>query len=471
MTLSRRLLAGWPVLLGLVVAALWPLTTYAVGPLVLPAALVCVGFALLVLWRPEYGIGTTIALAPWTNMVIGGHKLFHLLLPGLAIGVLCYGALTSARSEARAHVGGVPAAALFLSVVALLSTMQALRPAESITKLFVLLTAVGLFFATEQICTRRRQLLVVIAGAIVGLVLVSGQGLVQHYLGPPEQFGFVDASGAVVSRVQGSFGHPNSYAGFIAVLIPLTLAMLFSGTAPARLRWLAGSAFCLAVPALVFSYTRGAIVALFAGSLLWLAILRPRVALASIALVGVVALTASPALLQQRLASTSTGEDVALRSDIWNSALEIYGERPVLGVGLNNFSTAYANLPATAANVSQRRLLHQRQLLVPPHAQNLYLNVLAEQGSLGLIALLAFAVVTLRLLARGSRARDPIARAVCLALGAGIMTLAVHSMLDVTFPGEIGLPIFGLLAVAASFLARERRDQSLAGESLSTAGR
>jgi len=88
--------------------------------------------------------------------------------------------------------------------------------------------------------------------------------------------------------------------------------------------------------------------------------------------------------------------------------------------------------------------------------QNLYLNVLAEEGILGLLSLIALAIAALATIYRGCHVRDPAGRAICAASGVGIMTLALHSLLDVTLPGPIGLPAFALLAVAAIFIALDR---------------
>ena len=142
-----------------------------------------------------------------------------------------------------------------------------------------------------------------------------------------------------------------------------------------------------------------------------------------------------------------------LRADIWSSALDIYSDHPVLGVGVDNFSVAYADLPATSSRASQRRLLHQDQLLTPPHAQNQYLNIMAEEGLVGLASLVLLGVAAVAVISRGARVRDPVGRAICLGIGAGVMTLAVHSFLEAELLGEVALPLFALVAVAAGFVS------------------
>jgi O-antigen ligase len=219
----------------------------------------------------------------------------------------------------------------------------------------------------------------------------------------------------------------------------------------------------LAVPALVLSFTRGAIVALVLGAILWLAFLRPRWAVAAAAIATVIALITAPATLRERFDPEETAGELPLRSDIWGSALDIYAEHPLTGVGVNNFGAAYERLPSVSASASQRRLLHNEQLLIPPHAQNLYLNVLAELGPLGVLALLALLIASVQIAYRGARIRDPGGRAVCIGVGAGWSVLLLHSLVEVTLMNEVVIPVFALTAVAAGFLALDRSEDE-AGE-------
>ena len=65
----------------------------------------------------------------------------------------------------------------------------------------------------------------------------------------------------------------------------------------------------------------------------------------AIALAGAVI---APGALGERLRSP-TGDDIGLREDLWNAALDIYATSPVVGVGLANFGEAYTGLPAQPA--------------------------------------------------------------------------------------------------------------------------
>jgi O-antigen ligase len=461
----------WPYALGFAVAALWPLTAYAFSPVLLPAVLVLLGMVAVVVSRPEYGLAIPIALAPFTNwqanvQVARGivvEKPLHILLPALVFGVLVYGLLLSRPGGQKipwSYPGRVTVGVLVFFASGLVSSVQGLHPSASIQKTFLLLTAVALFLAVLLICRTREQLLVIVAGALVSLFLAGGHGVLQQYLGHFSEAGFV-VDGGVVQRVQGSFGHPNQYAGFLATLIPLAFVVMVMRGFPTAVRWLALAAVATSVPALVFSYARGAIVGVVLGTIVWLAFVRPRAAVFAAIVVALAGVVVAPPALKDRLTSPGASGDLVIREDIWSAAVEIYSEHPLFGVGLDNFSEAYAALPSNLSNAAQRRLLHQSEILVPPHAESLYLNVLAEQGIVGITALLVLAVTALGTVYRGRRLRDPAGRGVCLGVGAGIMALGIHSLLEVTLISEVSLPLFGLIGAAAVFVALgEAEDRS-----------
>jgi len=428
---------------GVLVALLWPWSAYAVSPVALPAMLGVTAAFVATVRRPEIGIALALAIAPVAALPVGGTRPFAFALAALAVGLLVYGPL--AMRDGAGRLPAVAVSALVFLGLAVASALQALEPAEALSDLTWLAVAVALMVATLQICRTRRQAVVVAIGAVAGLGVAAAHGLVQRATGQISDISFV-SGGEVVQRISGAFGHPNQYAGVLAVLIPLAAAMAAGRGLPTRVRAGAAAALALALPALAFAYTRGAIIGLLAGGLLWLAVLRPRAAVASVLVAVVVAGLFAPAALRERF-ETESGGDVTLRADIWSSALDIYADHPLLGAGVGNFGEAYGSLPSSDTS-SQRRLLHTDQVLVPPHAQNLYLNLLAEQGTLGLFGFGALALLALGTAARGSRSRDPVTRTIALGVGAGLLTLAVHNLLEVTIFGE-RLEVSVLVLVAA----------------------
>jgi O-antigen ligase len=407
--------------------------------------LAAVALVFVVLVRPAYGIAVAIALSPLTNfeLGVGGtfSKPFHLLLPALGFAVLAYGVLLGWRVRLRG-LASLQIAVLTFASVSLAASLAARSPTHSVTKLFLVLSATAVFFAVLQVCRERASLLVVTYGAVAGLLIASLQGIEERYRGVSGAIGFV-SGGQFVARVQGSFGHPNQYGGFLAFLIPVAATLALSSGLSRQVRIVAGIATVAAVPALLFSYARGAILAL--------------AILAVVAAAGV-AFLFTPSALRERFNPSAGQQDVPLRADIWSSAVDIYSGHPILGVGLGNFSFAYASLPSTLANSSQRRLLNQHGLIVPPNAQNLYLGVLAEEGIVGLAALTLLGILVARVVALGLRVRDPAGRAVALGLGASLLTLAIHGIFEVMLFTELALPLFALVAVVAGFVALDHAE-------------
>lgn len=457
---AQRVRVLWPAGLAVLLSACWPLSSYVWNPLVLPTALALIGGAVLVVVRPEYGIALVLALSPFTNAVIGGQKPLHMLLPALSAGVLALGLLSPSDDRAPNSVRAATIATTAFVVAVGLASLFALDPAQSVTRFFGLLTAVLLFYAVARICREPHHLLAVSLGAVAGLLLAAIHGIVQHATGTFYGTGGALIDGQVVGRIYGAFGHPNSYAGYLALLIPLGIGLAVTRGVPGHARLAGGAAAVVAVYPLLLTYTRGALIALIVGGIVWLVVVRPRAALPAALIVGLLLIFAAPPAVQDRLRDRNA-TDVGLRTDLWASALQIYAERPILGSGPNNFALAYGALPSVQATGAQRRLLHQGQLLLPPHANNLYLTMLAETGIVGAAALVFLLGAALAVARAATHVRDPIGRAVGIGFGTGTVTLALHAILEFTLFGETGQAFFAMFAVTAALVARDRAQTAL----------
>jgi O-antigen ligase len=442
-------------LIGLGAAALWPLTAYALSPLLFPAGVLLGAIVLTVLRRPEYGLALAVAITPLTGLEIhlqlGGtvslpREPFKLLLPLIVFGALAYGALV--QGPDRRKLPAIFVGITLLIGAALISSFQALEPTESVADVFLLLTASALFVAILNTCRTRNQLLVVAAGALVALLIASIHGVVQHFEGVFSTQGFSFA-GENVGRVQGVFGHPNEYAGFLAMLLPLAVAIAVTKGLPRQLRLLAGAAALTAVPALNYSYARTAIATLVLGTLIWLLIMRPKLALVTAAVITVGAVVLTPDVLKERFNPESARADVTLRTDVAQSALDIYGEHPLLGVGVNNFQTAYSER-RSAETAGQRRLLHNEQLLVPTAAPSQYLNTLAEQGLVGIGVLAIFVLLALGSARRVSKARDPAVRGLGIGIGIAVTAAVLNSFAQISLQEVQVVVLFTLLGIAST---------------------
>jgi O-antigen ligase len=437
------------------IAALWPVTAFVLNPLLLPAGLLLGGAVLVVFKWPEYGLALVIALSP----LIGAHvgqpssvgiafplEPLRFLVPLMIFGLLVYGFFAHGVNPRR-----LPAVLLgvgLLIVAAVLSTFQAIDASRSVVDILLLFNAAALFLAIHNICRTRKQLLLVVAGILAALLIASIHGIVQHFTGVFSTQG-VASGEEVLGRVQGSFGHPNEYASFVAMLLPLAIVVALAKSLPSQLRLLGGIAAVAAVPAINYSYSRGAIATLIVGSVIWLLILRPKLGVVTAIVVSVGVVAFAPGVLKERFDPAAAGGDIGLRRDVAEGALDIYSQHPLLGVGVGNFQLAYAQ--GTAVETApQKRLFHNEQLLVPTAAPSQYLNTLVEQGLIGLTALAVFLALVLATIYRACKSRDPTVRELALGIGMGISAFFLYSFLDPLLQEVTVLMLFAMVAVAAT---------------------
>jgi hypothetical protein len=107
------------------------------------------------------------------------------------------------------------------------------------------------------------------------------------------------------------------------------------------------------------------------------------------------------------------------RAELWGAALSIFRQHPLLGIGPDNFRHvygAYLGMPTWDDRV---------------HANNLYLELLADVGILGVIAFGIVAALPILSLVRTSRSQSTTLRSLWLAgIGATLLAYFLHSGLD-----------------------------------------
>ena len=292
--------------------------------------------------------------------------------------------------------------------------------------------------------------------------------------------------GGRIHRAHGSFGQPNPFAGYTNMVWPLGAALLLvwmrgartgrRGDHPAGGRsanpvigqalGLAGAlAAALTGLALLLSWSRGGWLAAAAGGAAlgatWLATglrsprLRRRTAGLAGILVGLLLLGLAgggldrlPASVSQRLASIGQTERAWGVTDAevtdgsfstleriahWEAAVAMWDEAPWLGQGPGHYALAY-------------RRVHLPRWSDPlGHAHNVYLNLLAETGIVGLAGFLLLWLSLLALALRAASSAAPLRAALGLGLVGILVATSVHSLLDNLFVHEMTVQL-GLLA-------------------------
>lgn len=134
------------------------------------------------------------------------------------------------------------------------------------------------------------------------------------------------------------------------------------------------------------------------------------------------------------------------REDAWDSALEMFGDYPLLGAGPHTFGLLYPE-------VSGRFLVHTQ------HAHNAFLQVAVDAGIVGLLALTFAIAVVGWMLWRTWRAGSLEQRLVAVACAAGLIGFGVHNMVDAANSWKAPLVALALvLAIVARNYAEAGAD-------------
>jgi probable O-glycosylation ligase (exosortase A-associated) len=202
-------------------------------------------------------------------------------------------------------------------------------------------------------------------------------------------------AGERVFGPEGTFFGDNNYLGLaLAMMLPVLLCL--AREEPRRwLRNVFRATFALSIAAILFTYSRGALLGLAAILIpvTWRSPWRLRFA-ATALLVTLVALPLIPAKWWERMQTITTDTQQMDTSELgrleaWNTALNIARDRPVFGGGFRVLWNNDAWLQ-----------YHDGPYLVARDAHSLYFEVLGEQGVVGLAIYLGIVISTLVTLQR-----------------------------------------------------------------------
>ena len=139
----------------------------------------------------------------------------------------------------------------------------------------------------------------------------------------------------------------------------------------------------------------------------------------------------------EALISVPVNYAVVERLAHWQAANDMAHDRPLFGVGLGSYEAVYDDY----------RLVNWEAPL--GHAHNLYLNMLAETGIIGLAAFLAFWLLIFTLTWRCRRHPDLFSRSIAIGLLGCWTYIAVHCLFDNLYVNNLFFHIGVLLSVLA----------------------
>jgi hypothetical protein len=183
--------------------------------------------------------------------------------------------------------------------------------------------------------------------------------------GPPGRFSTQWPEG------DGPMRDNNAFARVLVFGLPIAWALSLGGRSR-RSRAMAAIAGAATLVALMATFSRSGFVAVAAVAAFAALEIRPRwKGVAALAGAVVLAYVLTPDVYHHRIASTTLDDESLLsRYGIWEHGLEMAASRPLLGVGIGTFTAHYARMAPPP----------------PRSAHNVFVEVLAEMGGLGLLA-------------------------------------------------------------------------------------
>lgn len=373
------------------------------------AALLGICFVLLTLFRVEWGV-VALVIINYTNLSDVGIK-YHglpsiaqpfvaLLFFALLMRWLLQGSLPPGW-KTPLIVSGIYTLTGIIAPLYSANAAQALQTANEYIKYPIVALLVVLLVQRGEVLRR-----VVWALLLVGIFLGT-ISCYQYFTGTFDNNygGFAvkpvintNDSGDVESRVTGPIGDPNFYAQTMLVLVPLALERLRNERSWI-LRTLAIWSLVVCIGTILATLSRGAFLGLGVVAILWLIKYPPKPLVLIVMLVGIaLLLPVIPERYTNRVGTLYSAivgpsnerlEDHSVRGRTSEAiaAVMMFADSPLIGVGLGNYNVNYQQ--------------YSRQLGLDPRrenrsAHNLYLEIAAERGLLGLTAFGALVVLMFR---------------------------------------------------------------------------
>ncbi len=326
---------------------------------------------------------------------------------------------------------------------------------------YLIFFAAALAFIDSEKRAKRLVLLLVIFGGLIAFF-----GILQRLANPEAIYGIRPTPQAIPF---GPFVNQHHFAGFMEMTFGVTFGLILGGgTKRDRKPFLLIAAVLMAI-ALIFTGSRGGVLSFagviaFAVSATYLlggrrtkaknenvgtnkfAVAALAAGIALIIIGSVFYLGAGDSLLRGVGLSQGVVDVSSGRIHFWQVAMQIFAANPVLGAGLDSFAVAFSRFDT------------QNGFFRVENAHNEYLQILAEAGVIGLVAVAGFLFLLFRQgLQTIANSGDALMRSIAVGSLAGCFGIIIHSFFDFPLRTPSNALFFLLLCVLATstYIRRE----------------
>jgi len=381
-----------------------------VSPKLAIAAALGLAFVLVALGNLAFGVSafaviSYLELAP----VAGGPALSFTKLAGLTLMISWLATITAEGGGAKplffSAKPKLTIAIIFFAFWMTISATWAEVPANTWGSVLRYALNLAIFPIVFTAIREPKHMRWVTGAFVVGAALAAAYGLSQA---PSNSAAAVSSTAAGdLDRATGTVGDPNLLASVLVVGIVMAGAVALDSVRSAAARLCSCGAMVLCMAALIATASRGGVVALSAALIASVIFAGPRYRAAAaviatsiaVILIGFFAFVASQAQVDR----ITTADGGSGRTDIWKVGWRMFEANPVHGVGEGNFQATSIHYVLAKPGAIDRVTFFVDE---PTVAHNLYLEILAEIGVVGLAGFLAIVVLSIASAANGARRFD-----------------------------------------------------------------
>jgi putative inorganic carbon (hco3(-)) transporter len=260
-----------------------------------------------------------------------------------------------------------------LVILATASIGWSFNPEASKFQAQELFKSLAIYLTMVNLVTSSRRLAVLCLAMIFASLVTSIGTINWYYAGENLVEGFR-------ARWVGVYADPNRMAMSIGIIVPMAAAFALRRESPWAVRGLCAAAVVLAIIAIVFSHSRGGFIGLAAALAVWTLREKRLSQTVAVGLVAIGMLIFAPKSFWHRTETVGHFEVDASaigRINAWHVTSEINIDKPMLGVGVGAFQTAWPQYAPPGARRSYA-------------AHNVFLQVIAELGLVGIALFLVF---------------------------------------------------------------------------------
>jgi putative inorganic carbon (HCO3(-)) transporter len=362
-------------------------------------------------------------------------------------------------------------------IPAFLSTLDAAVPSLGYFELMRTLKMIAVTILIANVITKRKHLYICLAIIFFGIIIQDVISVFQYYF-PDEMTEIMDSIGIYpnlinaipedpesAARVCGTTGYCNALAGYFELTLPIFVSIFLF--APVRW-WIRSSiAFLMLITAPIFylTYSRGGFlgIAVSLTILTFVIIFRLSKHLRNLFLILMILVIFISALVYAlNLVSSNRAEETGglftdkVRVALVNTAVAMIKDKPLLGIGLNNFPERLRKYDNSGIDY---------ELPYPVH--NTFLLTAAETGLIGLLFLLWFFWRVVRAALKATKVNNALLKAIAIGIFAAFCGWFTHNIVAPLYQNWIVNRLtFMFLAAAVFVIPKLVNKQDNSGKSI-----